>query len=34
VSADDRALLGAFLVIAVIGSLNNVLLVNDGAYFL
>ena len=33
-SAEDRALLAAFLVIAVAGSLNNVLLVNDGAYFL
>ncbi len=30
----DAALLAAFLVIAVVGSLNHVLLVNDGAYFL
>ncbi len=30
----DIALLAAFLAIAVVGSLNHVLLVNDGAYFL
>ena len=30
----DKALLAAFVVIAIVGSLNNVLLVNDGAYFL
>jgi hypothetical protein len=30
----DKALLAAFVAIAGVGSLNNVLLVNDGAYFL